>query len=193
MIIASAMPRSLRSASPRGSRPRTRHNHRRDNCCPGARRARAAGSSPSIISSPCRSARRRGPGSSVGGARSPFGTSVPGLAEGGAAPPAMPLMRVDADHVAAALGAPSGPGDFSQPSRISDGLAGSPKLIQHIMQPVLSGATAGGKPHARQVRDRADRPADDISGDDAGPGERRGDRPSSRSKMERALAVIRRG
>src|SRR5690349_16230811 len=83
-------------------------------------------------------------GASFADAKLASGTSVPGLST--PTPPSVPVSGLTQRMSLRSRPMPVGPLVFSHSPKISDGLAGSAKLIHDRMQPVWSGERQAGKP-----------------------------------------------
>ena len=175
----------------RGSRPRTRHNRRRGNCCRAARRARASGCRRRCISKPLSQRAPTWPGSRVAEAqvarRAP---ACPGWPRAARRRPSVPVSGLTQSmSLALALRRRSGPLVLPRRRVTRSGLAGSAKLCQRQDAAGLVGRVQAGRPSAGRSAVDADRPADDIGGDE--PAAQRlacalGEQPH---QVQRALAV----
>ena len=162
-VISAAM---RQASAPRraGSRPRTGHNHRRDNCCRAGRTAQAAGWRRRAISSPSSQRPPTGRPEASRTSRSAVGTSVPGLLRGRRGAILYAGDRVDAQHVLCRRSPPVRPRDFSHWSRIGrDWRARRSSSRTGCSR--SGGRSTGREAERRQVCARADRPADDIGRD----------------------------
>src|ERR1700741_4980778 len=88
------------------------------------------------------------PGSSAAEVKVGDGTNVPGLALGGADPPAVPVSGLTQSTSSRRRSPPFAPLVLLHSPRIRSELAGSPKLIHDRMQPVWPGDEQAGKPRA---------------------------------------------
>src|SRR4051812_5042169 len=90
------------------------------------------------------------PGSSDAEVKLCDGTSVPGFALGGAAPPAIPVSGLTQSTSSRRRSPPFAPLVLLHSPRIRSEFGGSAKLIHERTQPVWSGELQAGKPSAER-------------------------------------------